>query len=161
MKSPVLTLAALLAAGTLSPVFAQEKQQLPAVQQPLHAQTPSGAVTNSNANVPTTTPDPSSEAAAVAGQLNRAVPAVPYTPEPIASPVKRVGTSTDVEAAIVEALNADPSLKGAKITVAAEKEAVLLTGVSMTKAQRKKAMEIASATAGEGNVVNAILATEA
>jgi hypothetical protein len=128
MKSPVFSIAALLAASVTSLAFAQQPS----------------------------TADP----AAAPGQLNQAVPAVPYAPDAIASPIKREGASTDVESAIVQALNADASLKGSKITVAAEKEGVLLTGVA-TKAQRKKATEIASATAGEGNVVNVILPTEA
>lgn len=128
MKSPVLSIAALLAAGATSLVFAQQ----PAPAEP----------------------------AAVPGQLNQATPALPYAPDAIASPIKREGASADLETAIVQALNADASLKGSKITVAAEKDGVLLTGVA-TKAQRKKAAEIASSSAGEGNVVNAILATEA
>jgi hypothetical protein len=116
MKSPVLSVAALLATAMTSLAVAQQPS----------------------------TPEPAA-----------------YAPQAIASPIKREGPSTETESAIVQALNADESLKGSKITVAAEKEGVLLTGVTLTKEQRKKATEIASATAGEGNVVNVILSTEA
>ena len=54
------------------------------------------------------------------------------------------------------ALNAEPSLKSAKITVSPDEEVVYLTGVTVTDAQRQKAMEIAKQFAGEGKVANAI-----
>ena len=84
-----------------------------------------------------------------------------YAAEPIASTVTPAGPNAEIEAAIVQALNADESLKGAKIAVAAEDDKVLLTGASMTKAQREKATEIAVASAGEAKVVNIILPSEA
>ena len=56
--------------------------------------------------------------------------------------------------AIVEALNAEPSLKDSKITVQPDGDNVLLTGVAQTREQVQRASEIASA--GGAKVVNVI-----
>jgi glucose/arabinose dehydrogenase len=62
--------------------------------------------------------------------------------------------------AIVEALNADTSLKGSKLTVSPEGELVYLTGVTSTRAQMGRAVQIASSQAGDGKVANAITTEE-
>jgi hypothetical protein len=147
---------ALVAAGAFSMATAQTPATTPT---PVNVTPPNGK-TLSNANVPSDRPDPSAEAMRAAGRLDHDVPAVRYAPEPIASPVVKEGPEAEVEATLVQALNGEASLKGSKITVAAEKNKVTLTGVTMTKAQRKKAAEIATAQLGQENVINAILATE-
>ena len=58
--------------------------------------------------------------------------------------------------AIVQALNADASLKDSKITVQPDGDNVLLTGVAQTREQAQRATEIATAAAGGGVVVNVI-----
>jgi Flp pilus assembly secretin CpaC len=56
--------------------------------------------------------------------------------------------------AIVQALNAEPSLKDSKITVQPDGDNVLLTGVAQSREQVQRASEIATATAGGAMVVN-------
>jgi hypothetical protein len=58
--------------------------------------------------------------------------------------------------AIVQALNAEPSLKDSKITVQPDGDNVLLTGVTPTQDTSRKATEIAQAAAGGTVVVNAL-----
>ena len=58
---------------------------------------------------------------------------------------------------IIAALNADPSLRGSKITVATEGGVITLTGATETPEQKDHAAQVATQVAGEGNVVNAIL----
>jgi Flp pilus assembly secretin CpaC len=81
-----------------------------------------------------------------------------FVPEPTASASKTDGPDAQVAATIVNELNADPSLKDAKITVQPENGVVTLTGSARTEEQAKRASEIATALAGEGKVVNAIQA---
>lgn len=83
-----------------------------------------------------------------------------YVAEPASS--VSAGAQADSERlnAISAALNAEPSLKGAKITVAPDGEALLLTGVAVTRAQKDRAMEIATSQAGGAVVVNAIQSEE-
>lgn len=83
-----------------------------------------------------------------------------YVAEPAASVA--TGTQPDAERlnAITTALNADPALKGSKITVAPDGEALLLTGVAVTRAQKARAMEVATSQAGGAMVVNAIQSEE-
>ena len=76
--------------------------------------------------------------------------------EPVASAYRTDGTDGERLKPIIDALNAEPSLKSSKITVAPDADVVYLTGVTISDAQRKKAMEIASQFAGEGKVANAI-----
>lgn len=110
----------------------------------------------SNANVPTTTPDDSAMGARKAGRVPHDVPQLNLVDEPIAS----VSKSDDKANAIVQAMNGDASLKGSKITVQPDQDQILLTGTALTNAQVKRASEIATQAAGEGNVVNTILAAE-
>jgi hypothetical protein len=76
--------------------------------------------------------------------------------EPTASASLAEGPDAERVKPIVEALNAEPSLKASKITVATDQDVVFLTGVTLSDAQRKRAMEIATQFAGEGKVANAI-----
>ena len=77
------------------------------------------------------------------------------TAAPIASTVSSGGDSGALEA-IAQALNADASLKGTKITVQADGEHILLTGAAQSKEQVQHAGEIAAASANGAPVVNAI-----
>jgi osmotically-inducible protein OsmY len=101
-------------------------------------------------------------AALAAGAVSVAVaqtpapaPAMSFVQEPVATPAK---PDDQLVNSIVETLNSDASLKNSKITVQMEPETgnVILTGSAMTKAQRQKAAELATAQAGEGKVINAI-----
>ena len=66
------------------------------------------------------------------------------------------GANAEVANAIVQALAADASLKGSKLTVVPEEHHVLVTGVTPTLRQLAEAVNIATQHAGEGNVVSAI-----
>ena len=128
------------------------------------AQTDPAATSNtlSNANTPTARPDISSDAAVRAGRNPHAVPAMQFVPEPTASSSKTQGPDAERAKAIVDALNADASLKDSKITVQpTEDDTITLSGATMTRAQAKRAGEIAAAQAGEGKVINAIRDSEA
>ena len=57
---------------------------------------------------------------------------------------------------IVDALNADASLKASKIVVVPDQEVITLVGVTVSDAQRKRAMEIAASQAGGAKVANAL-----
>ena len=76
--------------------------------------------------------------------------------EPTASASVTEGPNAERVKPIVDALNAEPSLKASKITVAPDEDVVYLTGVTVSDAQRKRATEIATQFAGEGKVANAI-----
>ena len=78
------------------------------------------------------------------------------SPDPIASSSRAEGEGADVANAIVQALNADASLKDSKITVQPEKDYILLTGVAPSQQEMRKATEIATAAAGGLQVVNVI-----
>ena len=90
-----------------------------------------------------------------------AKPQYAYVEEPVASASLAQGPESERLNALVQALGAEASLKGSKITVAAEPEGgVLLTGVTISRAQQQKAIEIAKSQAGEGKVINAITMEE-
>jgi hypothetical protein len=77
------------------------------------------------------------------------------------APVASVSRSDDLANAVAQALIADTSLKDSKITVQPEDNgAILLTGVTVTNAQRQKAVEIATSHAGAGKVTNALTSGE-
>ena len=72
-------------------------------------------------------------------------------------PVASVSKDDAMANAIAQAMNADASLKHAKVTVQPnEGGTILLTGSSLTEAQRLRASQIATSQAGEGKVVNTI-----
>lgn len=74
----------------------------------------------------------------------------------VAEPVASVSRADDRANAIVQALIADASLKHSKITVAPDEANILLTGTTLTEAQKMRATQIATQHAGEGKVVNTI-----
>ena len=77
-----------------------------------------------------------------------------FVQEPIASASKQDERAN----AIVQAMNADASLKGSKITVQpGDDGSITLTGATMTQDQVKHAADIATQQAGEGKVINTIL----
>lgn len=85
-------------------------------------------------------------------------PATAYVDEPIASVAAGVQPNERANA-VVQALNADASLKGSKLTVAPDgDDLVYLTGVTVTRDQMNRAMELAGA--GGGKVANAITSEE-
>ena len=80
--------------------------------------------------------------------------AAEYVGEPVAS-IAAGSPLSERANAIVEALNADTSLKGSKLTVAPDgDDLVYLTGVTVTREQMKRAMQIAGGQ--EGKAANAI-----
>ena len=83
-----------------------------------------------------------------------------YVEEPVASVSRDSGPNADAANAIMQALNADPSMKPSKITVQAEESGILLTGVTSTNAQRERALQMATQHAGEGKVSNALTSEE-
>jgi len=86
----------------------------------------------------------------------------PQAPASLADePIASVSRPDDVANSIAQALSADASLKNTKITVQPDDNGVfLLTGATSTDAQRRKAGQIATAQAGEGKVVNALMTDE-
>jgi hypothetical protein len=76
--------------------------------------------------------------------------------EPVATASAASGSVAEAANPIVQALNAEASLKGSKLTVVPDGEVVFLTGVTLTRDQMKLAMQIAAAQAGEGKAANAI-----
>ena len=156
MKSRIpLAFAAALAAGAASLALAQAEPP-PAGQGT--APNPAANAAMSQANVPDSRPDVTSQAVSVSGRKRAPSPAVPFVAGPIASATQAQGSDAQLADAIVKALDADPSLKDSKITVQPDKGTVLLTGATLTRAQKQTAGRIAIAQAGgEGKVINAIL----
>jgi hypothetical protein len=85
--------------------------------------------------------------------------ALPFVDEPAAS-LAAHAADNGVAGAIVEAINADPSMKYSKVSVLPEEGGVTLVGVTVSDAQRKRALELAIQHAGEGKVANAIQSEE-
>jgi BON domain len=104
----------------------------------------------------------------VAGILAAAIPlAFAQQPTPVGEgprfvqePVATTSRDDAVANAIAQELNADPSLKQSKITVQPVEEGIMLTGVTPSYAQMRRAGEIAKAHAGEGQVANVIQSEE-
>jgi Flp pilus assembly secretin CpaC len=84
-------------------------------------------------------------------------PRYALTPESVASASVSGGADAGAVNSIVAALNAEPSLRGSKITVQPDNGTITLTGATRTPEQKARAVEIATQVAGEGNVVSAIL----
>ena len=85
---------------------------------------------------------------------------VPFVNEPIASSSASVAGPSQTMEPIVQALNAEASLKGSKLTVVPDGETIVLTGVTVTHDQMKRAVEIVTSQVGEGKVANAIQTEE-
>jgi BON domain-containing protein len=83
-----------------------------------------------------------------------------FVEEPTASASKTEGAEGELAKPLVEALNADASLKGSKITVLPEKDTVTLTGSAATRDQVKRAGDIAAGQVGQGNVINTIQSSQ-
>ena len=81
-----------------------------------------------------------------------------FAAEPIASAISTQAAVPDEVKAIVQALNAEASLKNAKITVQADGENILLTGRADNRDQVQKATEIARGSSNNAMVVNVIQA---
>ena len=102
--------------------------------------------------------------AALAGLLLAG--ALPFAHAQVAQPaaaeeaIASVSRADDTANAIAQALNADASLKGTKITVQPDENSILLTGSTTTELQRVKATQIASASAGGKAVINTIASDE-
>ena len=77
-------------------------------------------------------------------------------PESVASASVSGGPDAEMVNNIVASLNADPSLRGSKITVQPDNGGITLSGATETPEQAQHAMEIANQVAGEGKVINAI-----
>lgn len=75
----------------------------------------------------------------------------------VSEPVASVSRDDPVAGTIAQALNAEPALKNSKITVTADEGGViLLTGATMSEAQKLRATQIARSHAGEDKVVNTL-----
>lgn len=80
-----------------------------------------------------------------------------FADEPVASSASAQSAADDaIVKSLIEALNNDASMKGSKITVSNENGVAILVGRTQTEQQARQAAQLAAATAGEGNVVNAI-----
>jgi hypothetical protein len=88
----------------------------------------------------------------------------PIQPDPlqppaglVSEPVASVSRDDPVASTIAQALNAEPALKNSKITVTPDESGViLLTGATMSEAQKLRATRIARSLAGEDKVVNTL-----
>jgi hypothetical protein len=99
-----------------------------------------------------------------AAPLAHAQPAQPTSIEPpqlpaglVSEPVASVSRDDPVAGTIAQALNADAALKNSKITVQPDEGGViLLTGTTMSEAQKIHATRIARSHAGEDKVINTL-----
>jgi BON domain len=81
-----------------------------------------------------------------------------FVPEPPASASRTNGLDGELAASIAQSISADPAMKNAKITVLPDDGGtIVLTGTALNRAQAQRAAEIATAHAGAGTVVNAIV----
>lgn len=87
----------------------------------------------------------------------RSESSVSFAQEPVASPINSPAAADDlIIRNLVDALNNDDKMKGAKITVQNDNGVALLTGRADNQSQAMRASQIAAQFAGEGNVVNTI-----
>jgi len=87
----------------------------------------------------------------------RAETSVRLADEPVASALSGRSAADDaIVKSLIDALNNDASMKGSKITVSNDNGVAYLTGTTQTEQQARQAAQLAAASAGEGNVVNAI-----
>jgi hypothetical protein len=80
--------------------------------------------------------------------------------ESIASASRTDGANGELADRIVKELSADPTMEGSKVSVVPDGDSITLTGVAKTRAQAKKAGEVAVGLAGEVRIVNAIQTEE-
>ena len=81
--------------------------------------------------------------------------------EPTASMSRADGPGADVGKQLTDAINADQSLKGSKITVQPEEGKITLSGVTERRDQAKRVGQMAAQAVGVENVTNAIRDSEA
>jgi hypothetical protein len=75
----------------------------------------------------------------------------------VSEPVASVSRDDPIAGTIAQALNAEAALKNSKITVQpVEDGVILLTGATMSEAQKIRATEIARSHAGDDKVVNTL-----
>lgn len=97
-------------------------------------------------------------------QSAQSAQSTPIQPDPlqppaglVSEPVASVSRDDPVAGTIAQALNAEPALKNSKITVTPDESGViLLTGATMSEAQKLRASQIARSHAGEDKVVNTL-----
>ena len=112
-----------------------------------------------------TTPAPSAEPVPAAPATTppwtptqpRAESTLTFVQEPTASASRTDGAEAEMVKSILDALNAEPTLKNSKITVQPDNGTITLTGVVPSREGVKKAGEIAKQLAPGAIVVNAIL----
>lgn len=97
----------------------------------------------------------------VYAQSAQPTPVQPDTLQPpaglVSEPVASVSRDDPVAGTIAQALNAEASLKHSKITVQPDEGGViLLTGATMSEAQKLRATQIARSHAGEDKVINTL-----
>jgi hypothetical protein len=96
--------------------------------------------------------------------LAGAVPFAYSQPAPpaglVEEPVASVSRSDETANAIAQELNADASLKSSKITVQPDENGIFLSGTTLTDAQTRRAIQVASTHAGQGKVSSGILSDE-
>ena len=158
MRSTSHTIAALVAAGAASIAFAQTNTTGRTIDYDIP--TPSGAYRMTNSNVPSTTWDVNAYAMSKSGKSKTQAPDVPFVEAPVATAAK--ADPEEAVSSIVQALNADASLKNSKVTVSSEADSgtIYIVGAALTRAQKDRIGQIAMQQAGEGKYVNAVLDDE-
>lgn len=147
------SIATLLAAGGISLAFAQTDKDVNRVDTNASPQAPSAM---SDANVPSTRPDVNSTGSSASGKKANRAPAMNFVKEPVASASTTQGAEGQLVASIVQALNSDPALQDSKIAVLSAEGNIVLSGVTLTEAQKKQAVQVAAAQAGETKIVDAL-----
>jgi len=151
-------IAALLAAGGVTLAFAQADKDVNRVDTNANPKAPSAM---SDANVPNTRPDVNATGSSATGQKPNPAPEMNFVKEPVASASTTQGAEAQLVASIVQALNADPALQNSKIAVVPAEGTVVLSGVTLTQAQKKEALQVATSQAGETKVVDAMQSDDA
>jgi len=140
MNARISTLAVALAAAGIATVYAQATIPADSTPPPLFDQ-----VTAKEYGTPPA-PQPT-------GPLN-------LVPEPAASLSSDKAPGADVGKQLVEQINGDESLKGSKITIVPEQDAVTLVGSTQTVAQSRKIAQMAAEKVGVAKVTNALRPSE-
>lgn len=94
-------------------------------------------------------------------QSAQPTPIEPNTLQPpaglVSEPIASVSRDDTLAGSIAQALNAEAALKNSKITVQPDESGViLLTGATMSEAQKIRATEIARSHAGDDKVINTL-----
>lgn len=95
-------------------------------------------------------------AGAVPFAYSQPLPPAGLVEEPVAS----VSRSDDMANAIAQALNADAAMKHSKVTVQPDEGSIFLSGTTLTDAQARRAIQVATSHAGQGKVSSGILSNE-